>query len=73
RINGLILGHFLGPRRANLRREVEKRAMEITRDVQFPIISAFPHGHALPNLTMPHGLPVHMETDPLRLTIADQY
>jgi len=69
RISGLILGYFLGPRRSDLRREVEKRAMELAKDAQFPIISGFPHGHALPNLTIPHGMPCHIETEPLRLTI----
>ncbi|MEW6533448.1 MAG: LD-carboxypeptidase [Thermodesulfobacteriota bacterium] len=73
RINGLILGHFLGPRGSHLRREVEKRAVELTENARFPIISGFPHGHALPNLTIPHGMPCHMETRPLRLTIADRY
>ena len=73
RINGLILGHFLGPRRANLQREVEKLAMELTERAHYPAISGFPHGHALPNLTIPHGMPCRLETEVPLLTIADRY
>jgi muramoyltetrapeptide carboxypeptidase len=73
RINGLILGYFLGPRRSNLQRDVEKRAMELTGNAHFPVISSFPHGHALPNLTIPHGMPCRLETEPPRITIDDQY
>ena len=63
KVEALILGHFLGPDGEDLGQEVDSIVMELTADRPVPIISGFPHGHVLPNLTIPHGAPVRLETD----------
>ncbi|MFH1117835.1 MAG: LD-carboxypeptidase [Pseudomonadota bacterium] len=69
RVAGLILGHFIGPRSANQAQEVESVVIELTEDSPVPIISRYPHGHTLPNLTLPHGAEVAMSTDPPSLVV----
>ncbi len=69
RVSGLVLGHFIGPRNANQAEEVERVVMELTEDNPVPIISRYPHGHTLPNLTLPHGADVMMSTDPPALVV----
>ena len=61
RISGLVLGHFIGPNSEDQRPEVERLLLELTQHLSFPVISGFPHGHALPNLTLPHGAIVDMD------------
>ena len=61
-INGLILGHFIGPDDMCLSADTERIFMELTSDNPVPVISGFPHGHKLPNLTIPHGVPVELDT-----------
>lgn len=61
RIGGLVLGHFIGPNSEDQRPEVERLLLELTQHLSFPLISGFPHGHALPNLTLPHGAIVDMD------------
>lgn len=72
-IGGLLLGHFIGPNSEDQRPSVEQLVMELTREYSFPIISGYPHGHVLPNFTLPHGALVEMNADNLSLSvIADQ-
>jgi muramoyltetrapeptide carboxypeptidase len=61
-VSGLILGHFLGCEGQDLGPEVERLVLAMTRTHPVPIISRFPHGHTLPNLTLPHGAEVRMDT-----------
>ncbi len=68
-IVGLVLGHFTGPNETDLAQEVEQLVMEFTQDNPMPVISRFPHGHCLPNLTLPLGVPVEMNTQLKRLLV----
>jgi len=68
-VTGLILGHFIGPSDANQAEEVDLIVMDLTGDNPVPIISRYPHGHTLPNLTLPHGADVALSTDPLTLIV----
>jgi muramoyltetrapeptide carboxypeptidase len=69
KLAGIILGHFVGPREKDLVDEVECIALELTRKNPIPIISRLPHGHTLPNLTIPHGVEVAIGTDPVSLVV----
>ena len=69
RVGAIILGHFLGPDGEDLGQEVDGIVMELTMDMPAPIISGFPHGHVLPNVTLPHGAPVCLETDRAMLEV----
>lgn len=69
KLAGIVLGHFVGPGRKNLADDVERIALELTKDNPIPIISRLPHGHALPNLTIPHGVEVVLGTDPASLVV----
>lgn len=62
KINGLVIGHFLGSDSEDQRLDVENLIMDLTSDFSFPIMSGYPHGHTLPNLTLPIGLKVYMDT-----------
>jgi len=61
-IGGIVLGHFVGPDGADLAPDVEKLVCERTQEFDFPIVSRFPHGHRLPNLTLPHGMHAKLDT-----------
>jgi len=43
--------------------------MELTAEEDIPILSGFPHGHVLPNLTIPHGVSVQLDTDQRMLKV----
>jgi len=60
-LSGMVLGHFIGPDGSDLGAEVEDLVYDRTQGFAFPIVSRFPHGHRLPNLTLPHGM--HAELD----------
>jgi muramoyltetrapeptide carboxypeptidase len=62
-VSGLVLGHFLGPEGVDLGEEVERVVSELTEDRAMPIISAFPHGHTLPNVAVTIGAPIEIDTD----------
>ncbi len=68
-VEAMVLGHFLGPEGDDLGEEVDRILLELTADRPVPIISGFPHGHVLPNLTIPHGAPVRLETDQAMLEV----
>jgi muramoyltetrapeptide carboxypeptidase len=40
------------------------------QDSPFPVVAGFPVGHGPDNITLPHGLPGRLETDPPRLSWA---
>ena len=63
RVSGLILGHFIGPDGEDLSGEAERILLGLVADRPIPVISKFPHGHVLPNLTLPHGAPVMLDTE----------
>ena len=63
RVAGLILGHFIGPDGEDLSAEAERILLGLIGDRPIPVISRFPHGHVLPNLTLPHGAPVMLDTE----------
>ena len=69
KVNGLILGHFLGQNGEDLSPEAERILLDLIQDLSIPVISRFPHGHALPNLTLPHGLPVSLDTETRSMTV----
>lgn len=62
-VSGIVLGHFLGPERVDLAQEAERVVTELTMDREIPIVSAFPHGHTLPNVTLPIGMTVELDTE----------
>jgi muramoyltetrapeptide carboxypeptidase len=62
KLRALVLGHFLGPDGEDLVQEVDGIVMELAEEIPLTIISGFPHGHTLPNLTLPHGAPVRLDT-----------
>ncbi|MFC1835094.1 LD-carboxypeptidase [Thermodesulfobacteriota bacterium] len=64
RLAGLLIGHIIGPKGRNLREEFEALVLDVTSGTGYPILSGVPHGHALTNLTLPHGVPVELKTDP---------
>jgi len=66
---GLILGHFVGSDDEDLGEEAERILMELTAEEDIPILSGFPHGHVLPNLTIPHGVSVQLDTDQRMLKV----
>lgn len=70
RIAGLILGYFTGPEEEDLAAEVERLATEFTQDNPVPVISRFPHGHHLPNLTLPLGVPLELDTQAGKLLVS---
>jgi muramoyltetrapeptide carboxypeptidase len=69
KITGLVLGHFLSPEQADLVEQVEEMILQFTLDHPVPIISRFPHGHRLPNLTLPFGVPLQMDTESHKLHV----
>jgi muramoyltetrapeptide carboxypeptidase len=69
-VGALVLGHFLGPEGEDLGSEVDGIVMELTKERPVPIISGFPHGHVLPNVTLPHGAPVRLDTDTQTLKVS---
>jgi muramoyltetrapeptide carboxypeptidase len=62
RVSGIILGHFIDPEGNPLDEEVARIALELTALSGIPIIGNFPHGHALPNLTIPIGAGIRFDT-----------
>lgn len=70
-IGGIVAGYFLGPHGKSLEDEVACLLLAFTRENPVPIVSRFPHGHTLPNVTIPHGVRVNLNTDPLSLEVRD--
>ncbi len=62
RVGGVALGHMLGPKGEDLGPETDRLVEEITASSGIPVISGVPHGHRLPNVTLPLGLDVTLET-----------
>jgi muramoyltetrapeptide carboxypeptidase len=62
RVAGVALGHMLGPKGEDLGPETDRLMEEITAWSRIPIISGAPHGHGLPNVTLPLGLEVTLDT-----------
>jgi muramoyltetrapeptide carboxypeptidase len=69
-VNGLILGYFTGQDDEDLLPETERILLDLIGDRPTAIVSGFPHGHALPNLTIPHGLPVRLDTASQSITVS---
>ncbi len=63
KVSGFILGHFIGPDGEDLSLEAEGILLNLIGRRPIPVISGFPHGHTLPNLTLPHGVPVRLDTE----------
>ncbi len=68
-VSAIVCGHFLGPGGRNLDHSVDRLILELTREKPVPIVSGYPHGHTLPNVTIPHGIPVELNTDSMTLTV----
>jgi muramoyltetrapeptide carboxypeptidase len=71
RVEGVILGYFDGPGGEDIAEEVESILLELTSANPVPVISGFPHGHRLPNLTIPIGMKVELDTEEGRLQICE--
>jgi muramoyltetrapeptide carboxypeptidase len=68
-VGAIVLGHFVGPDGNDLSAEVAEIVLELTRECPVPVLSGFPHGHVLPNLTLPHGAVVELTCSPPALTV----
>jgi muramoyltetrapeptide carboxypeptidase len=62
-VEGVVLGYFDGPAGEDVSTEVESILLELTASNQVPIVSGFPHGHRLPNLTVPIGMTMELDTE----------
>ena len=72
RVKALILGYFSGQDDEDLMEEAERILLDLIDDRAIPIVSRFPHGHALPNLTIPHGLPIKLDTETRSITVLSE-
>jgi len=61
-VGGIVLGHFVGPEGEDQADQVERIVMELLGGNRIPVVSRYPHGHVLPNLTIPHGATVTLDT-----------
>jgi muramoyltetrapeptide carboxypeptidase len=68
-VKAVILGYFLGQDGEDLLPEAERILLDLIGDRPIPIVSRFLHGHALPNLTIPHGLPARLDTKTRSITV----
>jgi muramoyltetrapeptide carboxypeptidase len=68
-VAGIVLGHFSGNNGIDLSPDAGEILSGLIADRQIPILCGFPHGHVLPNLTLPHGAVVELATDPLSLSV----
>ncbi|MGO9572586.1 MAG: S66 peptidase family protein [Desulfomonilaceae bacterium] len=71
RVNALILGYFTGQDDEDLMPEAEGILLGLIGDRPIPIVSRFPHGHALPNVILPHGLPVRLDTETRSIMVTE--
>ncbi|MBI5571926.1 MAG: LD-carboxypeptidase [Desulfomonile tiedjei] len=62
-VAGFVLGHFVDNESADRRLDVENILLGLIGDRSVPVVSAYPHGHDLPNLTLPHGAHVRLNAD----------
>ena len=69
RVAAIIIGHFVADGLPGLQEETEKLVLELTEDCPVPVVAGYPHGHMLPNLTVPHGVPVALDTAVPSLTV----
>jgi muramoyltetrapeptide carboxypeptidase len=69
-VNGVILGYFLGQNGEDLSQQAERILLELMGDRPIPLACGFPHGHTLPNVTIPHGLPVRLDTETRSITVS---
>jgi len=68
-VAGMVLGHFLGPDGTSILDEAQRIVMELTSDNPIPVITGYPHGHTLPNLTIPNAAPVEFDTEAEKLVV----
>jgi muramoyltetrapeptide carboxypeptidase len=71
-VNALILGYFLGQKSEDLVPEAERILLELIGDRSIPVVSKVPHGHTLPNVTLPHGLPVRLDTETRSFVVSSE-
>jgi muramoyltetrapeptide carboxypeptidase len=69
RISAVLACRFLGPKKSDLSLETDRLLLEATAHRPVPILAGYPHGHALPNLTLPHGARILVRTDSLMLQV----
>lgn len=70
RVAGIVLGHFTGNDGNDLSLDAGEILSGLLSDRAIPVLCGFPHGHVLPNLTLPHGALVELATDPPSLSVA---
>jgi len=58
KIRGVIISHFSGTYSDSARSTVEKIILQYTAARPVPVISRYPHGHELPNISLPVGAEV---------------
>jgi muramoyltetrapeptide carboxypeptidase len=69
RLGGIVLGHFTTGDGTDISADVDEIVMELVQSSPMPVISGYPHGHVLPNLTVPIGATVELNTETPCLTI----
>lgn len=71
-INGLIVGQFRGcfPEDPKEDFTLKELVLNVTQKYDFPILGEYPYGHKTPErLTIPIGVPIQMETEPVQITV----
>jgi muramoyltetrapeptide carboxypeptidase len=77
--SGMLIGKIRGEELSrpgmvrDMTEEVKKVILEITEEFDFPIIASMDFGHYTPNLPLPFGLTVNMNTEGARVRIAESY
>jgi muramoyltetrapeptide carboxypeptidase len=70
RVAGIVLGHFSRDHDTDLSSEAADILSGLMADREIPVLAGFPHGHVLPNITVPHGALVELATDPAVLRVS---
>jgi len=71
-ISGLIVGQFRGcfPEDPGEDFTLKELVLNATQEYDFPILGNYPYGHKTPErLTIPIGVPIQMETEPVQITV----
>lgn len=68
-LRGIIICQFSGDDPEVTMATVERVILDYVKSSSVPVISNYPHGHTLPNMTLPVGLPVKFEVSESSVTL----
>ncbi|MGC8659432.1 MAG: S66 peptidase family protein [Desulfomonilaceae bacterium] len=69
-LNGVIICQFSGEDSEITGAAVERIVLDYVNSSNVPVISNYPHGHTLPNMTLPVGIPVSFEVSEDSVTLS---